>query len=112
MQIWSTGRQCLTKLSGHNGAVKAVGWVSMEQVSNKNSNAKKLKFISGSQDQSIIVWDWNQSTGSVERTVKCIGHTESVECVSVSPDKTKVKIYEGYLKLFCFFFIPVFFLFN
>jgi len=88
----------LTKLPGHNGAVKAVSWVSMEEVSNKKSSGKKMKFLSGSQDQSIIVWDWNQSSSSVERMVKCIGHTESVECVNVSPDKTKVTL-ESYI--FC-----------
>lgn len=89
VQIWNTKLECLTKLSGHNGAVKSVDWVSIDE-DLKNSDSKKLKFISGSQDQSIIIWEWDQSTNKVEKTQKCVGHTESVECVNVCPDKSKV----------------------
>ena len=91
MQIWNTARQCLTNLSGHNGAVKSVEWVSIDE--EQKSKRKRMKFISGSQDQSVVVWDWSETSGGgggVEKMVKCIGHTESVECVGVSPDRTKV----------------------
>lgn len=45
--------------------------------------------FSGSQDQSIRVWDWN----IIEGTTSCLqigrGHERSVECLSVSPDSTR-----------------------
>lgn len=52
----------------------------------KNVN---LFLFSGSQDQSIRVWDWDIKKG----TTSCLqigrGHERSVECVSVSPDSTR-----------------------
>ena len=92
VQVWNTSRQCLAKLNGHNGAVKAVCWISAEQITTKKKNTSKvLKFISASQDQSVIIWEWNQATNAVVKTEKCVGHTESVECLDVNQDKTKVK---------------------
>lgn len=48
-----------------------------------------LFMFSGSQDQSIRVWDWDIKKG----TTNCLqigrGHERSVECVSVSPDSTR-----------------------
>lgn len=45
--------------------------------------------FSGSQDQSIRVWDWDIKKG----TTSCLqigrGHERSVECISVSPDSTR-----------------------
>lgn len=45
--------------------------------------------FSGSQDQSIRVWDWNIKNG----TTNCLqigrGHERSVECLSVSADLTR-----------------------
>ena len=61
-----------------------MSWVSAESNENK-------KFISGSQDQSIIVWEWDAKADKVVKTSKCIGHTESVESVDVNKEKTKVR---------------------
>ena len=88
VQIWNTNRECMTKLSGHNGAVKAVRWISIEEKSN-NKEDRNLKFITASQDQSVIVWEWNQKTDKVVKTLKCIGHTESVECLDINQAKSK-----------------------
>lgn len=45
--------------------------------------------FSGSDDQSIRVWDWDIKKG----TTNCLqigrGHERSVECISVSPDSTR-----------------------
>lgn len=45
--------------------------------------------MSSCHDQSIIVWTWNKNKNKLERTEKCIGHTESVDCIDVNSDKTK-----------------------
>lgn len=88
VQIWNTNRECMTKLSGHNGAVKAVRWISIDDNSNK-ADDRNMKFITASQDQSVIVWEWNQKTDKVVKTSKCIGHTEAVECLDINEAKTK-----------------------
>lgn len=87
VQIWNIDRECLTKLTGHTGAVKTVDWISSDD--DLNIKDKTLRLLSGSQDQSIIIWDWNQAQDKVMKTQKCIGHTESVECLDVNGNKTK-----------------------
>ncbi len=86
VQIWNKSSKCLAQLPGHTGAVKAVSWISIE----KQNNDSIFKFISTSQDQSLIQWEWSLNSNKVNKIEKCIGHTESVECVDISQDKTKV----------------------
>ena len=96
----------MAKLNGHNGAVKAVCWISAEQITTKKKNTSKvLKFISASQDQSVIIWEWNQATNAVVKTEKCVGHTESVECLDVNQDKTKVKFNKNDKNIFHFSYV-------
>ena len=83
VQVWNTSGECLTTLPGHSGPVKAVSWISNE----KNT---ETKFLSASHDQSILVWVWNKTTNKVDKAEKCIGHTESVECVDVNAKNLKV----------------------
>ncbi len=89
IQIWEKNGNLVSTLNGHTGAVKAVSLVSNKNNSTSNHNNKILSFISGSHDQSLIMWDYNQATKKVEKTVKCIGHKESVECLSINADKSK-----------------------
>jgi ribosome biogenesis protein YTM1 len=56
-------------------------------ISNEDS---KYKFLSASHDQSILIWNWNKKTKKLEKADKCVGHTESVECIDLNFDKTKV----------------------
>ena len=77
----------MAKLSGHIGAVKAVSWVSIES---KSDNDTVYKFVSASHDQSIVIWEWHAKKNKLVKTEKCVGHTESVECVDVNLDKSKV----------------------
>lgn len=86
VQLWNKGGECLAKLSGHVGAVKAVSWVSIES----NDNDTVHKFVSASHDQSIVIWEWHMKKSKLVKTEKCIGHTESVECIDLNSDKSKV----------------------
>jgi ribosome biogenesis protein len=91
IQLWSTDGKIMTTLNGHAGAVKAVEWIGIEKsINEKNEKSSNIyKFISTSHDQTVIIWHWNQSKGKLEKTEKCVGHTESVDCVSINSDKTK-----------------------
>lgn len=83
VQIWNRKGECLANLPGHTGAVKAVSWLSIDK--------NEYKFLSSSHDNSIIVWNWNKNKNKVEKADKCVGHSESVDCIDVNKDKTKVK---------------------
>ncbi len=72
-------------MPGHNGPVKAVVWISNED--------SKYKFLSASHDQSVMIWNWNKKTKKLDKADKCVGHTESVECIDLNFDKTKVIFY-------------------
>ena len=73
----------MATLPGHNGAVKAVSWIA-------NDDKNESTFLSASHDQTILIWYWNKQTGKVNKADKCIGHTESVECVDVNTKNLKV----------------------
>lgn len=86
VQLWNINGKCLANLPGHNGPVKAVTWVSNED--------SKYRFLSASHDQSILIWHWNKKSKKLEKADKCVGHTESVECIDLNFDKTKVIVYK------------------
>ena len=83
VQVWNTNGECIATLPGHNGAVKAVSWIS-------NDDKNEAKFLSASHDQTILIWNWNKLTSKVDKAEKCIGHTESVECIDVNTKNSKV----------------------
>lgn len=73
----------MTSLSGHTGPVKAVSWAT-------SSSKSPFTFLSASHDQSVLVWHLNKDKTSVTRSEKCVGHTESVECIDVNNSNSKV----------------------
>jgi len=80
--LWdSAGNHKLT-ISGHEAPVKAVVWISL------NSNVGI--FASASQDQTIMIWDWNIKTNAVECIQVCKGHERGVDSVDVSLDKLRL----------------------
>jgi ribosome biogenesis protein len=83
VQVWNTNEECIATLPGHNGPVKAVSWIA-------NDDKNEATFLSASHDQTILIWNWNKSTNKVNKAEKCIGHTESVECVDVNMKNSKV----------------------
>jgi len=85
VQIWNRQSKCLAQLPGHTGAVKAVCWVSID----KQQSDDIFTFLSVSQDQSLIQWEWSLNSNKVIKIEKCIGHSESVECVDVNEKKDK-----------------------
>ena len=66
--------------------MKSVCWVTNENSSDSN----ELCFVSASHDQSVFVWHLDKEKNQVVRTEKCVGHTESVECVDVNAENNKV----------------------
>lgn len=81
VNIWNTEGEKLLTIPGHSGPIKSVSWVNVD---NGNSS-----FISGSHDQTLIIWSLDFSQKSVERMHVCRGHAGSVDAICVSPDKSR-----------------------
>ena len=40
-------------------------------------------FVTGSHDQTALVWHWNRESNEVDCRLSCRGHAASVDCVAV-----------------------------
>lgn len=78
IHIWTSKGAHKLAIPGHTSPVKAVSWVSIQN--------NLGTFVSGSHDQSAMLWSWDISRNSVECIVTCRGHEKGVECLSVSAD--------------------------
>lgn len=67
-------------IPGHTSPIKAVAWISLT-----NDTAS---FVSASQDQTAIIWDWNIMENSVDCIHVCRGHERGLEAVNINYDKT------------------------
>jgi len=81
VNIWSTEGEKLLTIPGHSGPIKSVAWISVGDGTSS--------FISGSHDQTLIIWSLDFGQKSVERMHVCRGHAGSVDAVCVSPDGSR-----------------------
>lgn len=80
LHIWTSKGKHHLVIPGHTSPIKAVAWISL--------NNDTASFVSASQDQTAIVWDWNFMENSVDCIHVCRGHERGLEAVSVNYDKT------------------------
>lgn len=77
INIWTIkGKHTLT-VPGHLAPVKAVSWISM--------NDTTATFVSVSQDQTAMIWEWNIEQNAIQCMYVCKGHERGVDSVDVSP---------------------------
>lgn len=81
VNIWNMkGEHKLSLPAGHEAPIKGVAWINM----NEDSSAT---FVSGSKDQTILIWEWNIAKNKAQPIFSCKGHERAVECISVSQNK-------------------------
>lgn len=76
VHIWTTKGKHNLVIPGHTSPIKAVAWITV--------NDKNASFVSASQDQTAIIWDWNITSNSVDCVHICKGHERGLEAVGVN----------------------------
>lgn len=78
VNIWTTKGKHILTIPGHTMPVKAVSWVSLDDIQGT--------FVTCSQDQTAMIWQWNIGSNSVECISVCKGHERAIDSINVSPD--------------------------
>lgn len=79
VQIWNLKGVHKVTVPGHTDPVKAVSWVYVDD--------SIATFLSGSLDQTAMLWEWNIKNNSIDCLNIYKGHERNIESLSVSPDK-------------------------
>lgn len=78
INIWTTKGTHILTVPGHTMPIKALSWVSLTD--------KEGRFISVSQDQTVVLWHWDISKNLVRSLCSYKGHQRGVDCVDVCPN--------------------------
>lgn len=79
IHLWTIKGNHKLVIPGHNGPVKAVEWVKLD-----NENGI---FVTGSHDQNAILWHWNVHENAVQCVNVLRGHERGIECIRVQPEQ-------------------------
>ncbi|XP_056008326.1 ribosome biogenesis protein WDR12 homolog isoform X1 [Ostrea edulis] len=82
VRLWSTTGVPLLTIPGHSAPVKCVRWLN-------GDDGPICRFITGSHDQTILIWEWHKQDNSVECVHACRGHGGSVDCIAINDEKDK-----------------------
>lgn len=79
MNVWQTNGKHLLTIPGHAAPIKAVSWISI------GNNV--ATFASASQDQTVMIWEWNVESNAVDCIYVCKGHERGIDSLATSPSK-------------------------
>ena len=57
---------------------------------NGASDSTTHQFVSGSHDQTLVIWKWDEKTNAIKRAIVCKDHDGSVDCVTINANNTLV----------------------
>lgn len=77
VNVWLVNGKHLLTIPGHSAPIKAVTWISVSD--------KVGVFASASQDQTVMIWEWNIETNAVDCIYVCKGHERGVDSLATSP---------------------------
>jgi len=78
IHIWSKSGEHKLTVPGHTAPVKCVRWI-------PSHNNSLIKFISVSQDERALLWEYNTCGNSIEDVHACVGHARTIDCCDVDP---------------------------
>ncbi|XKL66223.1 hypothetical protein PGB90_009643 [Kerria lacca] len=87
LHIWSgeSKHKHLLSCTSHSGPIKGVSWIQMWINENGNSMAS---FVSVSQDQTALLWEWNIDENVAKPIFVYRGHERSINCVHAKPSES------------------------
>ncbi|XP_025094810.1 ribosome biogenesis protein WDR12 homolog isoform X1 [Pomacea canaliculata] len=84
VRLWNTQGEPVMTIPAHADPVKCVAWI------RHDTSDIESTFVSGSHDQTAVIWRWHKERNEVDCIHVCKGHSGTVNCVSVSPSKEKM----------------------
>lgn len=82
VNIWTVDGKHLLTIPGHSGPIKAVTWIDV--------SIKIGTFATASQDQTVMIWQWNIENNAVDCIYVCKGHERGIDCVATSLSKKQI----------------------
>ncbi|KAF9958950.1 WD repeat-containing protein 12 [Modicella reniformis] len=76
VRLWNKQAECTQILTGHNGAIKAVQWLT--------SNGDSGTLLSGALDRTILAWEYNYVDNNHSILYECKGHTAGIESIALN----------------------------
>ncbi|XP_045471227.1 ribosome biogenesis protein WDR12 homolog [Harmonia axyridis] len=80
--LWTSHGKPIVSLKNHSNSVKDVKWISTE-------NPQK-GFVSVSDDETGILWQWEEGTTNAKPTFILKGHSNGIETVNISPNTQRL----------------------
>ena len=65
----------ITSLPGHNGPIRCLAFI--------HSDEGQHQFVSGSHDQTILIWIYDQNKNNVQSLITCKGHQGTIETLAL-----------------------------
>ncbi|XP_030846583.1 ribosome biogenesis protein WDR12 [Strongylocentrotus purpuratus] len=82
VRLWGRNGDNIATLQYHTDPVKCVCWI-------KSGDPVSL-LVSGSHDQTLIIWEWNEREKKSQPLHVCKGHAMSVDAVAVDQSQTRI----------------------
>ncbi|XP_071958284.1 ribosome biogenesis protein wdr12-like [Antedon mediterranea] len=82
VRMWNTQGENLMTLSYHSDPVKCVSWI--------KKDGETSLLVSGSHDQTLVIWEVNEEKQTYQALHSCRGHARSVDTVAVDKSGTKI----------------------
>lgn len=82
VRIWNHEGENLATLQYHSDPVKCVRWI-------KKDGPVNL-LVSGSHDNTLVIWEWNEKNNKHKCLHSLRGHERSVDCIAIDPTLTRM----------------------
>ncbi|XP_044750954.1 ribosome biogenesis protein WDR12 homolog [Coccinella septempunctata] len=80
--LWTSHGKSIVSIKNHSDFVKDVKWISKDD--------PQKGFVSVSEDQTAVLWSWEEGTTKAKSVFVLKGHSRGIECVDVSPNTEKL----------------------